>query len=360
VTDGRHRITAFKELGFTSVKAYVDGDKPTAAAKPKPEPVKAKLKAEKWNPDAIPNLTTEAFGEYLLIRRQLIAQDDPENIWNQTQKESGLRTVQYRSAVSNAVKDGFIPSDAAIADAKLTKTELKQLESNRRLQEQWKQQAKQIDNALNHPIADDKANKTWKARMTEEEANLYTQDTFFGSMNWYHSNVKEVTQSIATEGAMPDRNRRGMYGRGVYFGIDKTIGEDYAAAAPYEVEMLTTQVRSKNPFITTREELNQLREKLTEYNDTEEEDSVNLSRYIQARGYDSIYMKNLGYGIVFDTKQVVTIQQEDMTERKEEFAQNMQQRSSMQVGLIPGDGTPWKKNPNARALAELDSISTER
>jgi len=41
VTDGRHRITAFKELGFTSVKAYVDGDKPTAAAKPKPEPVKA-------------------------------------------------------------------------------------------------------------------------------------------------------------------------------------------------------------------------------------------------------------------------------------------------------------------------------
>ena len=40
VTDGRHRITAFKELGFTSVKAYVDGDKSTAAAKPKPEPVK--------------------------------------------------------------------------------------------------------------------------------------------------------------------------------------------------------------------------------------------------------------------------------------------------------------------------------
>lgn len=34
VTDGRHRITAFKELGFTSVKAYVDGDKPTATAKP--------------------------------------------------------------------------------------------------------------------------------------------------------------------------------------------------------------------------------------------------------------------------------------------------------------------------------------
>lgn len=34
VTDGRHRITAFKELGFTSVKAYVDGDKPTAPAKP--------------------------------------------------------------------------------------------------------------------------------------------------------------------------------------------------------------------------------------------------------------------------------------------------------------------------------------
>lgn len=34
VTDGRHRITAFKELEFTSVKAYVDGDKPTATAKP--------------------------------------------------------------------------------------------------------------------------------------------------------------------------------------------------------------------------------------------------------------------------------------------------------------------------------------
>lgn len=34
ITDGRHRITAFRELGFSSIKAYVDG--PVAAVKPAP------------------------------------------------------------------------------------------------------------------------------------------------------------------------------------------------------------------------------------------------------------------------------------------------------------------------------------
>jgi hypothetical protein len=47
VTDGRHRITAFKELGFTSIKAYVDGV-PVAPVAAKPAPV---VKA--YNPDTV-------------------------------------------------------------------------------------------------------------------------------------------------------------------------------------------------------------------------------------------------------------------------------------------------------------------
>ena len=54
VTDGRHRITAFKELGFTSIKAYVDGDKPAAAAKAEPAvSSKPVVPIKPYNPDTV-------------------------------------------------------------------------------------------------------------------------------------------------------------------------------------------------------------------------------------------------------------------------------------------------------------------
>jgi len=345
--------------------------KPQAERKPKRErKLKQKeattssagyLQATNWNPHAIPDLTPIAFGQYLTIKANIVAQENPESQHNQTKEQTGLNTSQYRSAIDDAIRNGFIPSDAAIAEAKLNKTQLKKIELNRKLQEQWRQQTEQIEKALNHTMSDEKADRDWSPQMTEEEAKAYTSDSFFGATSWYHGNSQEVTNSIATEGAQPERNRRGMYGQGVYFGVDRSIGESYAAASGLlvDAELITAQIRTKNPCITTREEINKIREYLAEfsYTDEREQGAVALNQYLRVKGYDSIYLQDVGYGIAFDTKQVITTARQNISEsQKEQIGADMKLNAEQTVAAIRNNTQhihPWQRNSNAQAMASL-------
>jgi len=337
--------------------------KPQAERKPKKErKLKQKeattsnagyLQATNWNPHAIPDLTVRDFRDYL-DKKRLITEpptgtfDETKRLWEEFPalgRGQSLTPEKYNDLISKDILDGYVPSDAALNDANLTNVQLKQVEENRKQHEQWKKQLEPIDKAVNYSMSDEKADKEWSPQMTEEESDAYTSDGFFGSMKWYHGNREETTQSIATEGAQPELNRRGIYGQGVYFGINRSIAEDYAAAAVGESEIITARIRAKRPYVTTSEEFDKIPDMLRE---------PEISLYLQARGYDSLYLQDLGFGVAYDTKQVVTTARENVTKQKAEIQRRMALNSTA------GRTREWKKTPEAQALAAIKPITTDR
>ena len=318
------------------------GQERTADAKPT-------LKAVDWNPDAIPDLSAKDFREYILRKQILADQSSPDAIWNKDRKEAGLSVNAYKIKIVNAIEAGYVPSNKAIADAKLTKAQIAKVEANRKEQAGWSDQVARIDKAINAPMADDKAGRNWKAQMSDKEAADYLKDSYFGQMAWYHGNRKEVTDSIANEGAMPERNSRGIYGQGVYFGIDKRIAEQYAGAvnAGLDVSILTSHIRAKKPYITNAKDLADLAKNFPG-DQSNLIDSVAVNQFLRAKGYDSVYLQDLGYGIAFDKRQVVTIRNEDASEARERRRELTRQK-------VNDDEEKWvKENSNGRLLGKLD------
>ena len=362
IAKGRNCLKDKKDLTknqqqATDAIAKSESEKPKKNIEKRPKTkgdASASLKASDWNPDAIPDLTVRDFRDYLDKKR--LTTEPPTGTFAETKKlweefpalgrGQALTREKYDILIANDIAAGYVPSDAALTDAKLTKAQLKQVEANRKQHEQWKKELEPIDRALNYSMADEKADRDWKPQMTEKEAEAYISDSFFGSMNWYHGNRQEITQSIATEGAQPELNRRGLYGQGVYFGIDKSIGEEYAAAGVGEVEVITARIRAKKPYITTSEEFDRIPDMLNE---------SEMSMYLRARGYDSVYLQDLGYGIAYDTKQVVTTTRENVTDRKSELALKL--KNKYQPG---GHANKWKQTRNAQALAAVDPVVTDR
>jgi hypothetical protein len=316
---------------------------------------KPTLKAVDWNPDAIPDLSAKDFRKHLFLKQKIAYQFSPDEVWNKSRKESGLSTAWYRNEIANAINDGFVPSDKAIADAKLTKAQFAKVEANRKEQASWSDQVARIDKAINAPMADDKANRDWKSRMSDEEASDYLKDSYFGQMAWFHGNSKDVTDSIANEGAMPERNSRGIYGQGVYFGIDRRIGEQYAGAVNVglDVGILTSHIRAKKPYITNSKDLADIGKNFPG-DQSNFVDSVALSQFLRAKGYDAVYLQDLGYGIAFDKKQVVTVKDEDATEARERRRDLTRQRQAASGTKPHDDWEEWaEENPNGRLLGKL-------
>ena len=318
----------------------------TADAKPT-------LKAVDWNPDAIPDLSAKDFREHILRKQILANQSSSDATWNKDRKESGLSVNAYKIEIANAIEAGFVPSDKAIADAKLTKAQLAKVEANRKEQASWSNQIARIDKAINAPMADDKADRDWKPQMSDKEASDYLKDSYFGQMAWYHGNRKDVTDSIASEGAMPERNSRGIYGQGVYFGIDRRIGEQYAGAVNpgLDVGIVTAHIRAKKPYITNAKDLADMGKNFPGDQDNNI-DSVALNQFLRAKGYDAVYLQDFGYGVAFDTKQVVTVRNEDAAKARDRVREDSRQ---VVQGLKPHDDEEkWvKENPNGRLLGQV-------
>jgi SPP1 gp7 family putative phage head morphogenesis protein len=331
-----------KKAGITPAKpSWVPGQ-----AIAKAEPV---LKAVNWNPDAIPDLSAKDFRAHILRKQLLADQSSPDATWNKDRKESGLSVNAYKIEIVNAIEAGYVPSNKAIADAKLTKAQIAKVEANRKEQADWSDQVVRVDRAINAPMADDKANRSWKARMSDEEASDYLKDSYFGQMAWYHGNRKDVTDSIANEGAMPERNSRGIYGQGVYFGIDRRIGEQYAGAVTTELDVgiLTSHIRAKKPYITNAKDLANMAKNFPG-DQSNLIDSVALNQFLRAKGYDSVYLQDLGYGIAFDKRQVVTVRNEDAAAARERRRELTRQK-------VNDDEEGWvRENSNGRILGRLD------
>ncbi len=207
-----------------------------------------------------------------------------------------------KSAVGDALREGIVPNDSVLAQVKLTKKQAVQLEANReklKKAENTIQKSEEILRKKSVPSP-----QKWKPQMTREEANKYFgEDNYFGEQSFWHGNSSSVTQSMKAEGAIPDRNTRGAYGKGVYAGSSKGTGLTYGNPYEGDTELLEMRIYSKNPYIVSGGDMKRLTE-----------DGLLLEGYdndvrvlLKNRGYDSIYVKDEGYVVAFDKEQITIV-----------------------------------------------------
>lgn len=312
---------ALKKTGEAKPKAT-----PTAKAKAS-EPAAPKadatptLKAKKYNPDAIPNLSATDFRAYLRDRDFLTLQNSSDEPHNQSRAESGLSATAFKIQIANSLKAGYVPSEQAIADARLNKKQLAEVEANRKALAEREANVQRIRRAIDAPMVTDEDTKGYKPTMTPEEGAAYAAGSFFGATNFYHGNRTEITDSVATEGAQPNRNRRGIYGMGFYLGVAKETGQVYAGQADGESSILTTVAKVKNPYVADRASLSELGGNFLG-SQSNGVDSVALNEFLRAKGYDSIYLKDQGYVIAFDQRQVAVVNNERVTSEQKERYRN--------------------------------------
>jgi SPP1 gp7 family putative phage head morphogenesis protein len=319
-----------------AIAAQVRAEAAAYQPKPAPQPaatpaspasttVPPSLKGDpNWNPNAKTDLTPGQFREYVDARYWQKNQDNPTAAHNLSWDEykaanPRARKGDYQTAVKDAVSlNGYIPIDAALASVKFNKAEQSRLEQAREAAQGRNRLIADIDQAINAPLMPGDSTRGWKPQMTPTEAAAYLQDSYFGTTRFYHGNRRSITDDIAGDGAKPWLNDKGIYGQGTYFGVDRGIGELYAKAASQngnvEVGLVTSHIKANNPYVVTSADLDALGASFPG-SQTNGVDSATLTAFLKARGHDSIYLTDLGYGVAFDQRQVVTVENERLSQQ---------------------------------------------
>lgn len=295
-------------------------------------PENASLKGENFNPHADKNLTPQAFLETLEAKRRVSVQDDPSQVWNKTFADSGLSRNQYKNEMLNAMRSGVLPSDSAFVNANFNRTQRNEYESLRKQIDQVRQTASRHDRAINHPLVSDRVVALHSPQMNRAQAEAFSSGSFLGGLTMYHGNSDRVASSIYNNGSQPERNARGIYGQGSYFGALKSTGELYAGASTTSISgqsagMVAVKTNVRNPYVTDRNQI----DKISQFfvgNQANNVDSVALTQYMRARGFDSIYLKDQGYLISFDGRQTTSFQYTNFSSGSRALAELQRRESS--------------------------------
>lgn len=277
------------------------------------------LQPQNFNPNAIPSLSVKEFREMSLAEERLAYFASPNEAWNLsyadwTKGKFRPSRKQYETDLRTAIANGVPVPDRAISDLKLNKQLLKQLEANRAEAVLLQRKAERLQRAINHPLLTEAEAKGWKPLMSAQESQTYTRNSFMGDLSFYHGNLNKVALNIASEGAKPELNTRGIYGQGAYFAASKRVGEDYAGWAikagqnkleDVDASVISIRAKVKNPYIATHEQLTALGANFAGEQDNGV-DASKMTRFLKAKGYDSIYMPDNNYFVAFDGRQVVT------------------------------------------------------
>lgn len=301
-------------------------------------------------PASIPQKTTEKSSSYGKNFRK--AQKDPNinevtidefvdlyagKYYNYSGNGRASVDVTKRKDVERAIKDGIYLEDAAIdAHPALKKKYASAIAQTNEENERWQE----IHSRVNKPILSPEETKDYKPFMSADEAAKYTQDSFFSGVDMFHGTSAAGVDSIANSGVDISLGRRGLYGEGFYMGVDENIAKSYAASHT-DSAFVTTRVKAKNPY--TGDINGELRDKLAEsgLGELTGKDGSEISMFLRANGYDSIYQKEHGYLVALDNKQVVTVAKNKVTETKEEL-------STMML-----DDSAIKNNKNYKLLSEI-------
>lgn len=160
------------------------------------------------------------------------------------------------------------------------------------------------------PVMSDKEAKGYKPMMSEKEAADYARDSVFGDTSMFHGASGASIDRKTTNGVNVARASRGAYGQGFYMTPVEKEADNYGLMADRDGEpaYLEAKVKVKKPFVTTERELQALQDNL--------DDNLTISgtkvlnewtpKLLKLNGYDSIYVKDLGYFVAFDGRQVAT------------------------------------------------------
>ena len=135
------------------------------------------MKAQQYNEFANPNLQPNDFRSFLVDRAKLTEQDRPDADWNRPPLSSAAK---QKAAIVSAIGRGFVPTDAALAEVKLSKKELLALDSNKADLAARRASVEKIQKAIDAPLLTDAESKGYKPLMSEAEANAYTSGSFAG------------------------------------------------------------------------------------------------------------------------------------------------------------------------------------
>lgn len=278
------------------------------------------LKPVSYNPNAIPDLEPKAFAEFRSDREFLKNQDDPEEVWNKSAADAGMTKAAFRNRIAAAITAGFVPSDEALADAKLTKAQQQQLQANQAALQEKRSRVQQIQAAIDHPLMDDSEASGYKPRMSRDEADAYSQGSFAGNLSFYHGNPTAMVDDMANNGIKPDLNNRGLFGKGAYFATSREVAELYALGSmPLEpgpddtssASVIEVRTRVKNPYVMNSTDIANAGSFFPGSQDNNV-DSTAITEFARAKGHDSIYLADKGYFITFDQRQTVVVDKEDM------------------------------------------------
>jgi hypothetical protein len=157
----------------------------------------------------------------------------------------------------------------------------------------------------------------WKASMSQAEAELYTQDSYYKGKMFYHGTNVRSAQNIAEQGLDPGKfDEFSTYGPGFYVGNDQSIARNYAQRKKEETgqdsAVLGMMLDARKPKVFASGTAYQ--EAVTSYikqsGKTDEEWTVAYTNYLRSEGYDAVEITGIGYTTVFEKEQVVVTSNE--------------------------------------------------
>ena len=341
-----------------------------------PAPVKAKVEDVAPQPKPVTqkpagtvmkDLTVDRFKDYLEKEKQFKVIEDPNAHWKQSLETFlsnkndddpyRFRTKSsYKRILGDAVNGGM-PVDRELIAAvglKLTKKEEGRLAENLKNYEQLKPEVERFIAAADRDVVSDEDGAGWNSKTSEAEALAYTKGSKFEGLSFYHGNPKWVVDSIENDGADPDKNDDGYYGKGTYFAASRDVAMQYAARsidyedAKGQTGLIHIKAKMKNPFIATQTEFNEFADKVSDGQMTK------VTRYLKAKGYDGIYIKDMGYLVTLSPKQVVTFKKEEFS--REEGEQNREKYlRAKATNSQQDDNAESQQTPTHKATVNLPS-----
>ena len=354
---------------------------------PKPDPksepedsgtssVTPTLKAKSFNPHAQPDLSLREFKRiwedkkllgYLEGERKTLSFEDWSKGNKKPSKSAYQRYLQDQISGKVPVPRKFV-SDAGV---KISKRDEKQMADNDKAVADMRARIDNLQKAIDYPLVSDEESRGFKHRMTPEEANAYTAGSFTGDMKFYHGNTRATISSMDRDGIQPDRNARGIYGKGAYFGSNKGIAREYQKESVVGQKtssgFVEIQAKVKNPFVVTNEEFHKLATSIGadpgKSDGTGLSDSDAIQHYLRATGYDSMYIQDYGYLVTFDPKQSVITELTYAETGSPEEKQAIEEGNAFSNGIVDrnkkGDPHPYitqlSEHETSRKLSKISA-----
>jgi hypothetical protein len=261
---------------------------------------------------ALPDLQPKDFRRYLELRSKRQPQSLDYDTWA-AEQDFAAKPKDYVQHVETLLNSGYLVEASVSGLPKKEQAQVAKLlekgnAANQAEIAKYAADLERVDRALNRQLID--ANG-WNHQLSREEAEAWVADSALGNASFWHGNSEGVVDSMLAQGLQPDRNTRGIYGRGAYLGINRGIAEEYAASAAIQstnrVGIVETKLRVKNPLVVRSEDYNTL---LANFPGQQSNgvDATNVRDFVIAKGYDSVYIQDLGYVVTFDPRQIAIVE----------------------------------------------------